>query len=159
MIDFAVIDFEYPEAKPEKAYKVCLLVVMNGHIIQEFQSYFSLSDFLDSDMPIDIKNKCEVAPPFGLIERVIGDMVLNLPIVSCNSEAVKKIFELEHKRIKLPIPHAIENIINPCDTLGLSFEEICKKSGIDVPEQGSLIDKVFDCALLYTKINGKELTM
>ena len=40
------------------------------------------------------------------------------------------------------------------ELIGGAFEEICKKSGIDIPEQGSLIDKVFDCALLYTKIKN-----
>ena len=149
MIDFAVIDFSYPESNPENAYKVGLVVVCGGQIIQEFQSYIKLSNPLDESISMDIKNKCTFAPPFSLIERVIGDIVLNIPFVSCNPDVVKKIFELEHSKIGVPIPPSIKNIINPCEITGLSFDENCKMFGIEPLEQTNLIDKIFDCAFLY----------
>lgn len=157
MIDFAAIDFAYNESNPMNPYKVCIVIVMNDHVVQEFQSYINLSDPLDENIPIEIKEKCKFAPPFALIEMIIGHMISNLPIVSFNSVVVKKLFEIEHEQIKIPIPYAIEHIINPCEIAGLSFEEFCKKSGIDVVEPTNLLDRVFDCAFFYTQIKGEDL--
>lgn len=157
MIDFAAIDFAYPESKPENPYKVCLIIVSEGHVVQEFQSYMQLSDPLDTSIPEVIKDKCEFAPSFLSIELIIANLVSNLPIVSCNSAGVKKVFEFVHNRINVPIPYGIENIINPCEITGLSFEDSCKKFEIKTEEQTNLIDKVFDWAYLYTTMNIKGL--
>ena len=153
MKDFAVINFSYPKSNPENPYAVGLVIIMDGFILQKFHSYIQLSDPLDINSPQTIKQRCKLSPTFGLVERTIGELVLNLPLVTHDSNITKKAFKKFHEEMGLPVPYAVENIIDTYSMTGLSLKESCERYGFIMSSQDDPLEKAKDCAKLYLKLS------
>lgn len=152
MTDFAVIEFAYPKNNPENPYSVGLIIIWDGFIIQEFHSFINLSDPSDKNIPESIKKRCEFAPSFGLIERTIGELVLNLPLITHDGSIARKVFENEHFKLNISIPYGVANIIETYPMTGVSLKDSCDLHGIPLINQNDSLDNAKACARLFLKL-------